>query len=431
MITRYPDASSFEKKEYIDLELSLKPAFEEVDEFSRYIQSGVPDNYSKYNLGKFRDVIRQYKIGVIGNYVNEREALAGPPKEISDREQEEINVLTKYHGEGLDREWKWARDISFVYILENGDDVEDVNKYEQLKLSIRSLEKFLPWHSGTIYIITQKDLNKNISWASSIFKKVKVINQSKFIPQSAASTRNRHVIEMYFDKIPDISERFVFLKNNHFFINYTHPRFFFSKEGYPKYNLMDALTEEEINDLKVNDKPFINTYETIMEYFGRTYVTLQRKFKDAPFPLYRDLFEPARQLYAEKVEETVSHMNYDNTDFLPLYMVSTYNIYGTEQPYYPDYVVGYGKIRDAPLPVLNKWRSIKYYGFDVTSPLIANSTILSDVAFTSIADENSSIMENIKASNRLFMNIGKKKDDEYVTLKDILSYIVKFYNEKK
>jgi len=236
---------------------------------------------------------------------------------------------------------------------------------------------------------------------------------------------------MYFDKIPNISERFVFLKNNHFFINYTHPHFFFSTEGYPKYNLMDALTEEEINNLKINDKPFINTYETIMEYFGKTYVTYQRKFKDAPCPLYRDLFEPARQLYEEQVKETISHLNYDNTDFLPLYMVSTYNIFGTEQPYYPNYVVGYGKIKNAPLPVLNNKRSIKYYGFDVTTPLVANSTILSDVAFTSIAEENSDIMENIKISNKLFMNIGKKKDDEYVTLKDILSYIIDLYGNKK
>ncbi|OUM66171.1 hypothetical protein PIROE2DRAFT_6700 [Piromyces sp. E2] len=440
MITRYPKASSFEKKNYVDLEEKVKPQFDEVNEFSRYIQSGIPLNYNKYNLSKFRDVLRYYKNIIIKDYIGEKDALSGKPKTISDRELEEMNVLSQYQGERLDRAWKWAKNISFVYILENGDEeeegevmVENTPKYELLKLSIRSLEKYLPWHTGNIYIVTQKEINnKKVKWAmtNSKNKKVIVVHQSTLIPEMAKSTRNRHVIEMYLDKIPNLTERFVLLKSNHFFINYTHPRFFFSKEGYPKYNLMNPLTKEELNDLEINDKPFIHTYNTTIEYFGPTYVTTYRKFKDAPYPLYRDLFEPVRQLYREQVDELVTHINYDSNDFLPLYMVSTYNIYGTEQPFYPDYVAGYGKIRDAPLPILPKKRNIQYYGFDITSPLISDSSILSNVAFTSIVGENTDIIENIKKSKKLFMNIEMKRDDEYITLKDVISYIITLYGDK-
>ncbi|ORX52890.1 hypothetical protein BCR36DRAFT_582302 [Piromyces finnis] len=424
MITRYPDASSFEKKEYVDLELQLKPEFDEVNEFSRYIQSGIPENYNKYNLNKFREVIQHYKNVLIRNYIIKKKTLSGEPKHMSDREMEEIEFLTNYQGKGLEREWRWAEKISFVYILENGDEEEDTNKYELLKLSIRSLVKYLPWRKGTIYIVSQKDVNDRFKDLK--VKNLQIIHQNQFIPEAASTTNNSHVIEMFFDKIPGISERFVYLKNNHFFINYTHPRFFFSKQFYPKYNLMAALTEEEI--LNNSDKPFINTYEVIREYFGKTYITNLRKFKDAPYPLYRDLFEPARQLYAEQVEETITHLNYDNNDFLPLYMVSTYNIYGTEQAYYPDYVVGYGKIRNAEPPTLNRKRTIDYYGFDITSPQISSYTLLSDIAFTSIDKENTNIMERIKNSTQLFMNIGMKKDDEYVTLKDIIPHINTLYN---
>ncbi|ORX42457.1 hypothetical protein BCR36DRAFT_400298 [Piromyces finnis] len=411
MITRYPVPSSFEKKEYVDLEVALYPEFNKVNKISHKITSSLPEDYNKGNIARFRDVIRHHRLKEISLYLRDKYALAGPQKVISKREQEEIDFLLKYNGGDLEKEWTWAKDISFVYILEN--DNENINiseEVEKLKYSLRSIEKFLPWHTGNIYIITQKEAEDELSWINYSNKQLKVINQSEIIPNMISGLKNKHVIEMYLDLIPGISERFVHLTCNHFFINYTHPRFFFSKEYYPKYNYKYALSSNELEIARVEDKSFVYTYLVITDYFSKTYVTSHRYYENAPFPLYRDFFEPIRYLYRKYVRRTVKHITYADDDLLPLYLVSTYNIYGTDQPYFPEYVAGYGRIRISDPPILNEKRTINYYGFDITSSNISKNTTEYDIPLNSFTKGNEMLIKEIQKSKKLFFSLEEKKN---------------------
>jgi len=405
MITRYPEPSSFEKQEYIELEKSLVPLFNKTNEFTKNITNVISSDYTKGTIRRFKNMIEQYKLDIISVYLNQKNELAGPGKLISDREAEEIDFLSDYRGGQLDKEWEWAKDISFVYILENGIDANCTSTVQDLKYSLRSLDKYLPWFEGTVYIVTQQeDINHLLSWVKED-SRIRIINQSEFIPNVSVKTTNKHIIEMYLDKIPDISEKFIYIKPNHFFLNYVHPRFFFSKEFYPKYNLKDALDEIEIKFTKESDMAFYYTYSIIKKYFGDNYVTTYRYLKDAPCPLYRDLFKVSRELYKYEVNKTIRHTKSQNRDLLPLYMVSTYNIYGTEQAYYPEYVAGYGKVRNAKLPELNPDRTVEYYGFDITSPSIANSTMLEELPFSNDVDDNAIVINKIVHSDKLFFSI--------------------------
>ena len=85
--------------------------------------------------------------------------------------------------------------------------------------------------------------------------------------------------------------------------------------------------------------------------------------------MYRDLFEPVRKLYEKEINKT-RHNYYNSSGLIPLYLVITYNIYGTDQIYYPNYVAGFGKIRKSSTPSLNINRTIEYYGFDIASQAI-------------------------------------------------------------
>jgi len=113
-------------------------------------------------------------------------------------------------------------------------------------------------------------------------------------------------------------------------------------------------------------------------------------------------------------------------------MVTTYNIYGTDQPYYPKYVTGYGKIRDAEIPKLNKKRTIDYYGFDITSPYISNRTMILDISFNNDSDNNRILINKIKNSKKLFFSF-KIEDQKSLTATNI-SYLQDFmdslYKEK-
>jgi len=431
MITRYPEPSSFEKQEYIDLEKTIIPLFNETNEFTKNITSVISSDYTKTTIAKFKGMIKQYKLNIVSDYLNKKNELSGPEKEISDREAEEIDFLTDYKGETLDKEWEWAENTSFVYILENGENANCTSTVENLKYSIRSLDKYIKWSRGTIYIITQQeDTNNLLSWINKNDSRIRIINQDKILPKESAKAVNRHIIEMYLDNIPDISEKFVYLKPNHFFINYVHPRFFFSKEFYPKYNLKDALTEDEIVFAKKNDLTFYHTYSLIKEYFGDNYVTTYRYLKDAPCPLYRDLFKVVRELYSEEVDKTKLHLRPRYTDILPIYLVSTYNIYGTEQVYYPEFVAGYGKIRDAKLPELNPDRTVDYYGFDITSFAISNSTMLEEISLNSDIYSGSKIRNQILHSNKLFFSIRDMEDLDDENKDDYSNLMNRLYKSK-
>jgi len=367
MITRYPDPSEFEKREYIELE---KEVFSKINKSNLLISTEIVKStesiFSKiYYTMNFRNTAEKYKMNILKEYINKMEELAGSKKQFSDKEVEEVDLLLKYKRDfSLLSTWRWNYNFSFVYIFENADS-NDNPSINELKYLLRSLEYHLPWFNGDIFTVTQKKVNGELAWLNPSNSNIHVINQDKIKPKKAIQTQNIHIIEMYLDKIPGIYERFVYLKNNHYFINYIHPQFFFSKEFYPKYNLKDALTDSEIKIERKNNKAFFNTYDAIVSFFGKTYVTKYRHFKDAPFPLYRDLFEPSRKLYESYVNEMLTHVKPVNTDLLPLYMVMTYNIYGTDQSYYPKYVTGYGKIRNAEIPELKKKRTIAYYGYDI------------------------------------------------------------------
>ncbi|ORX56102.1 hypothetical protein BCR36DRAFT_581246 [Piromyces finnis] len=431
MVTRYPDPSEFEKEEYIEVEKEIMPIFNKTNSFSNNITDSVGSLFKEQSIYKFKQIVYQYKLNIISDYLDKKEAISGPKKEISDRESSEVDFLLSYNGKSLSDEWQWAKDISFVYILKNAEPNNN-NVINELKYSMRSIDMYLPWFKGNIFIVTQREVDSELSWIKSSNQRVKIIHQSEILPESAADSENIHAIEMYLDKIPGISERFVYLANNHYFINYVHPRFFFSKKFYPKYNLHDVIPEDELDYERSKHEDFFNTYSVIMSYFGEYFITTYRYFRNAPFPFYRDLFKPVRVLYKNYVDEILGHKYSETTDILPLYLVSTYNIYGTEQPYFPDYVTGYGKVKKAPLPRLNPDRTIDFYGFEVTSPYIANNTMITDVTYGNNVTSNNEFINEIQQSNKLFfsLEIEDIEDAHSGSLEDLKNLMNILFNKR-
>jgi len=411
MITRYPDPSEFEKKVYIQTEQAILPIIDDTDVLSTEVVDSVAENINMKYADKFKEMIEQYKLDIVKDYIELKDSLSGPRKQFSRREIKEADALLKYSGKLINRTWGWAQKMSFVYILENASYPKSV-MLNKLKISIRSLDQYLPWFNGDLFIVTQKEVTNELSWLDTNNYRMHIITQDQIIPKEVAHTQNIHIIEMYLDKIPGISERFVYLKDNHYFVNYTHPRFFFNKEFYPKYNFKNALNETEISNEKENNKVFFNTYDVIRDYFGYNYVTTYRYLKDAPYPFYRDLFEPCRKLYEEPLNEMLIHTNSTDIDILPLHLISTYNIYGTEQPYYPEYVAGYGKVREADSPYLNEKRTIDYYGFDITSPYISDYTMMLEIPNNDIFN----ITNELSQTKKLFISleIKNEKDIDYL-----------------
>ncbi|ORX84259.1 hypothetical protein BCR32DRAFT_132905 [Anaeromyces robustus] len=170
-------------------------------------------------------------------------------KKLDEKFVKEIREMKKYRGGPLEPEWKWIEDISIVYTWVNGSDLNHLDlksKYnggnrnidnrdrsvDELRYSLRSLEKYLPWHKGNIFIVSP---NQVPSWLKPNTR-VKIINQDDLLPPNVAPTFNTFTIELFLDKIPGLTERFIQLNDDYFFKSYTHPSFFFtSKTFYPKF----------------------------------------------------------------------------------------------------------------------------------------------------------------------------------------------------
>ena len=414
MMIRYPENTSFEKEEFVNLEKKYYNKLHFLNETIKYIND-TDNNHNYYEYMFFNKQNSDY----IKEYIEKRNELSFNHKKGSiDIEEEELELLLNYEGGDLEPRWKWIKNISLVYIIE----AENVI-LEELKYSLRSISQYLPWFSGTVYIITEND--GLFSYLKKDSEHLIFIEPTQFLPKKFHSFYNKQIIEMYLDKLPGITERFIYLKNNYFFRNMIHPTFFFNEDFFPKYNLGKGF-QEKPNDIKKSNISFFNTYEYIYNFFGKNYVNYYRFFVEGPYPLYRDLFKPVRKLYLSKSNKDIfiKSDNFSKIEFL--YLLVTYNIYGTDQIYYPNYVAGIGKIREFPPPLLNKNRTIKYYGFDIAKPEIMSKTIIKVILKNKIFN----IIQTLMKTETLFFSlIIKKVLNEFE--KKIINYFFNFLFKKK
>ncbi len=143
-------------------------------------------------------------LNYINEYISKRNEISFqyPKNEMSKREKDELNFLLNYDGKELESEWDWVKNISIVYIIENENKESD-----QLKYSLGTIEKYLPWFNGTIFVIIS-DKSEYLS-LKKYEERLKFIYPDDIIPKNFYSFYNKEIIELYLDKIPHITERFI------------------------------------------------------------------------------------------------------------------------------------------------------------------------------------------------------------------------------
>lgn len=269
----------------------------------------------------------------------------------------------------LDPKWEWCRNISIVYTWVNGSDPihQEIKSHynggikkadqrdrsmDELRYSLRSLELYLPWHEGMIYIVSP---NQVPSWLNTANPRIKVIDQASLLPDEYNPTFNSFAIEFYLDKIPGLTERFIQLNDDYFFKKYVHPSFFFNSKRFPNFfygrnhihkgfdeaKQIEALTHipgKKISWLKKYWGSVFYTNGVLQEKYGEdaNMVMLQH----APYVWYRDIFEPMRQFYGKYITQTLSHKFRHPMDLIPTYAHQHYVIHIASQPDYklPNYV---------------------------------------------------------------------------------------------
>ncbi|DAZ98096.1 TPA: hypothetical protein N0F65_005258 [Lagenidium giganteum] len=182
----------------------------------------------------------------------------------------------------------------------------------ELKYSIRSLKKYMPWHTGLIYIVSPGHIP---NWLDMNNPRIKVINQDDLFPEYAKQflpTFNTHVLEQFLYLIPGLSDIYMQINDDYIFTAPIDPQEFFTCDGgirllhesgmishtppTPKKGIWisSVLHTQQEMDLRWGQKdryfikhaPFVysrHAFERIHQIFDRPlYMTLKSKFRGKP-----------------------------------------------------------------------------------------------------------------------------------------------------
>ncbi len=178
--------------------------------------------------------------------------------------------------------------VDLVYLWVDGNDpqwlkkrsqclktpIDTVERYidnNELKYSLRSVEKHLPW-IRKIFIITDNQIPNFIDTSNP---KITIIDHTEIIPQEFLPTYNSVVIEFFIHNITDLSEKFLYM-NDDFFINADLDEDFFFQDDLPIVRMSYSPLMKLKLQLKRLIKRPINNYRLSIE---NAYQLIDKKYQ--------------------------------------------------------------------------------------------------------------------------------------------------------
>ena len=151
--------------------------------------------------------------------------------------------------DGSDPAWQ-EKKYKATGVLSDNSETDNKGRYisnDELKYSLRSVEKHAPW-IRKIFIITD---NQKPEWLDTTHPKIQIIDHKDILPAEALPCFNSSVIEYFLYKIPDLSEHFLFANDDVFFNSDLPPNFFFTKDGLPIVRLKKIPFGKLIDSFKI------------------------------------------------------------------------------------------------------------------------------------------------------------------------------------
>lgn len=158
-------------------------------------------------------------------------------------------------------------------ITENIGDIRYV-QFDELKYALRSVNQFAPWFHH-IFVVTN---NQRPKWLID-HPKISVVDHKEIIPKDLQPVFSSICIEMYLDRIPGLSEHFVYSNDDMMLSRPLIPDDFFDAQGKPIVWMSNAgadkMTSTQanliLNDDSINSwqKTLIRAWELYRRKTGR------------------------------------------------------------------------------------------------------------------------------------------------------------------
>ena len=133
---------------------------------------------------------------------------------------------------GHDEEWQKKKEFwqaQYGKLSDNAVNKARFRQFDELKYSLRSIEKNLPW-LRYIFIVTD---NQTPEWLNTNHPKIKMVNHTDIFPESALPTFNSVAIETRLPYIDELAEHFLFANDDNYVRVPLNKSFFFDAKGNP------------------------------------------------------------------------------------------------------------------------------------------------------------------------------------------------------
>jgi len=212
--------------------------------------------------------------------------------------------------DGSDEKWL-ARKNAFLEIesLETQNNCKGrYTDNNELKYSLRSVEKFAPW-IRKIFIITD---NQIPDWLSTANPQLTIIDHTEILPKEALPCYNASVLEYFIYKIPNLAEHFLFSNDDTMFNAPLTPGFFFTDDGFPIVRLrrknlklrafLKALIGKKLSAWR---KIVLNSTIEIEKRFGIYYPGIPHHNIDSY--LKSDYQHAVEKIFSEEIKKSLPH----------------------------------------------------------------------------------------------------------------------------
>lgn len=199
----------------------------------------------------------------------------------------------------------------------------------ELKFSLRSIEKFATW-INQIYIITD---NQVPVWLNTGSPKINVVDLTEIMPSNFLPSFNSCAIENHIHKIKNLSEHFIYFNDDMFLGNFTTQDYFFTEEGKPRIFISELfpIPNKKLYDINLRNPEKRNTYQNTLvnarklifdRYRKKTYINFRHSIKS----LLKSKLIELDNIFSNRVLETNKNSFRTNEDILLIYLFEFYAI---------------------------------------------------------------------------------------------------------
>ena len=120
--------------------------------------------------------------------------------------------------------------------------------HDELKYSMRSVEKFMPW-IRLVHLVVDDDISLP-RWLDEDNPRLRVHRWGRIMPAEKLPCFNSSVFEFFLQDIPGLSERFLYANDDQLATRPVEPSFFFARDGMPIFRYTKSRLDMDAPELE-------------------------------------------------------------------------------------------------------------------------------------------------------------------------------------